>query len=179
MATPIVRWNEASGRWMAWVRFPDGTRKKVERVDKAAAHRDLDDLIELRSSGDEAAPRRERPASFGEVLDAWIAAGCPTVSPTRKTRHARAKWPNTIANVKNVEDACRWPGSGLPNDETSELRAVLAQNIVEEAVELVVLRLVDSRSEGLDLRIVEYLESDWAAVRLRHCPAEHLAGRFR
>jgi hypothetical protein len=32
---PTVRWNESAGRWMAWVRFPDGARRKVERVDKA------------------------------------------------------------------------------------------------------------------------------------------------
>ena len=40
---PTVRWNECAKRWMAWVRFPDGTRKKVERVDKADAQRDLND----------------------------------------------------------------------------------------------------------------------------------------
>jgi hypothetical protein len=27
-----VVWNEAKLRWMAWVRFPDGSRRKVERV---------------------------------------------------------------------------------------------------------------------------------------------------
>ena len=32
-----VRWNETNQRWMAWVRFPDGTRRKVERVEKAQA----------------------------------------------------------------------------------------------------------------------------------------------
>jgi len=44
---PIVRWNEAAGRWMAWVRFPDGSRRKVERVNKADAQRDLDALVGL------------------------------------------------------------------------------------------------------------------------------------
>ena len=34
---------------MAWVRFPNGSRRKVERVDKADAKRDLDEL--LRASG--------------------------------------------------------------------------------------------------------------------------------
>ena len=28
-----VRWNEGKQRWMAWVRFPDGSRRKVERVE--------------------------------------------------------------------------------------------------------------------------------------------------
>ena len=46
---PTVRWNESAGRWMAWVRFPDGSRRKVERVDKAAAQRDLDELLALRA----------------------------------------------------------------------------------------------------------------------------------
>ena len=87
---------------MAWVRFPDGTRRKVERVEKAAAQKDLDDLLALRASGEDAGPRRQKLASFAEVLDAWIAAGCPTVSPTRKTRHAREKSPNTIANATNL-----------------------------------------------------------------------------
>jgi site-specific recombinase XerD len=30
---PSVRWNESKQRWMAWVRFPDGSRRKVERVE--------------------------------------------------------------------------------------------------------------------------------------------------
>ena len=29
---------------MAWVRFPDGSRRKVERIDKADAERDLAEL---------------------------------------------------------------------------------------------------------------------------------------
>ena len=28
-----VQWNEAKQRWMAWVRFPDGSRRKIERVE--------------------------------------------------------------------------------------------------------------------------------------------------
>src|SRR5437660_1054529 len=32
---------------MAWVRFPDGSRRKVERVEKADAQRDLDELLAL------------------------------------------------------------------------------------------------------------------------------------
>jgi hypothetical protein len=51
---PSVRWNESKQRWMAWVRFPDGSRRKVERVDKAAAERDLNELLALRA--EEASP---------------------------------------------------------------------------------------------------------------------------
>ncbi len=32
-------------REMAWVRFPDGTRRKVELVDKADARHDLDEFV--------------------------------------------------------------------------------------------------------------------------------------
>jgi hypothetical protein len=46
-----VRWNEAKQRWMAWVRFPDGSRRKVERVEKAHAEADLNELLDLRASG--------------------------------------------------------------------------------------------------------------------------------
>ena len=87
---------------MAWVRFPDGTRRKVERIDKSTAQKDLDDLLALRAAGDDPGPKRQRLTTFAEVLDAWIAAGCPTVSPSRKTRHAREKSPNTIANATNL-----------------------------------------------------------------------------
>ena len=42
---PSVRWNESKQRWMAWVRFPDGSRRKVERVEKRYAQADLDELL--------------------------------------------------------------------------------------------------------------------------------------
>ena len=61
---PTVRWNESAGRWMAWVRFPDGARRKVERVDKAAAQRDLDELLSLRAQALEPPPRRQQAASL-------------------------------------------------------------------------------------------------------------------
>ncbi len=98
---PSVRWNEKAERWMAWVRFPDGSRRKVERVDKADAQRDLDRLLELRAQSLDA-PSRDRMASFAEVIEAWFDAGCPNVSPTRKSRHAREKSPNTIANARQL-----------------------------------------------------------------------------
>jgi integrase len=84
---------------MAWVRFPDGTRRKVERVDKADAQRDLDELLALRAQSLDPGPRRAKKATFAEVIDAWMEAGCPTVSPSKRTRHVREKSPNTIANA--------------------------------------------------------------------------------
>lgn len=99
---PTVRWNEAAQRWMAWVRFPDGTRRKVERVDKAAAQRDLDELLALRAQSLDPGPRRSRQATFAEVIEAWFQAGCPNVAPTSKSRHARVKSPNTIANARQL-----------------------------------------------------------------------------
>ena len=101
-AKPTVRWNESKQRWMAWVRFADGTRRKVERREKAEAQRDLDRLLELRAQDELPDPKREKLASFNQVLDAWLAAGCPTASPTRRTRHATLKSPNTIDNARTL-----------------------------------------------------------------------------
>ena len=120
---PTVRWNESAQRWMAWVRFPDGSRRKVERVDKAAAQRDLDELIALRAQSLDPAPRRERLASFAEVIEAWFEAGCPNVSPTSKSRHARVKSPNTIANARQLLGASVLPVIGkLRVDRTTTER---------------------------------------------------------
>ena len=99
---PTVRWNENAGRWMAWVRFPDGTRRKVERADKADAQRDLDELVTRRALSLDAGPKREKQATFAEVIAVWFTAGCPNVSPTRKSRHARDKSANTIANARQL-----------------------------------------------------------------------------
>ena len=99
---PVVRWNEGAGRWMAWVRFPDGNRRKVERVDKTDAQRDLDQLLATRAQGLEPVERRVRQATFDEVLDDWFAAGCPNVVPTKASRHARAKSPNTLTNARHI-----------------------------------------------------------------------------
>ena len=87
---------------MAWVRFPDGSRRKVERVEKADAQRDLDELLALRAQSLEPGPRRMRKATFNEVIDAWFADGCPNVAPTKKSRHARTKSPNTLANARQL-----------------------------------------------------------------------------
>ena len=65
---PTVRWNDGAKRWM-WVRFPDGTRRKVERVDKADAQRDLDELTSLRALGAEPSAKNVRQATFDEVIE--------------------------------------------------------------------------------------------------------------
>lgn len=103
-AKPAVRWNESKQRWMAWVRFPDGTRRKVERVEKADAEQDLNDLLALRAQAAAAPERRDRLASFGEVIDAWLDAGCPTAAPSKGTRHAKQKSQNTIDNARSLLD---------------------------------------------------------------------------
>ncbi|MDQ6697727.1 MAG: hypothetical protein M3Z46_09765, partial [Actinomycetota bacterium] len=87
---------------MAWVRFPDGSRRKVERVEKAAAQEDLDELLALRAQSLDPGPRREKLASFADVIDAWFAAACPNVSPTGRSRHTRVKSPNTVANARQL-----------------------------------------------------------------------------
>jgi integrase len=89
---------------MAWVRFPDGSRRKVERVSKADAQHDLDELLALRASAELPGPRRRRLATFGEVIDAWVGEGCPTAAPSSRGRHARTKSPNTVANVRYLLD---------------------------------------------------------------------------
>lgn len=97
-----VRWNENAGRWMAWVRFPDGTRRKVERIEKADAQADLDRLIALRAQGAEPDGKRLRQLTFNELIEEWFAAGCPNVAPTRASRHARIKSANTVANARQL-----------------------------------------------------------------------------
>ena len=100
-SAPSVRWNEKSGRWMAWVRFRDGSRKKVERVNKVDAQRDLDALLAQREL--EGVPsQRDRAATFEHVITAWFAADCANVSPNRRTRHATKKSANTIANARQL-----------------------------------------------------------------------------
>lgn len=99
---PSVRWNERNERWMAWVRFPDGSRRKVERTDKAEAQHDLDELLALRAQALDPGPRRQRSLTFSEVIDAWFAAGCPNVAPSRKSRHARVKAQATIENARQL-----------------------------------------------------------------------------
>ncbi len=99
---PTVRWNEGKQRWMAWVRFPDGSRRKVERVEKVDAQADLDALITLRAQAQAPDAPKQRLASFADVIEAWFGDGCPNVAPSRTSRHARVKLPNTIANARQL-----------------------------------------------------------------------------
>jgi integrase len=99
---PTVRWNEASQRWMAWVRFPDGSRRKVERAERADAEADLQELLARRSAGGVPERRGQRQPTFTQVIDAWLDAGCPSGAPSRRTRHATRKSPNTIDNARTL-----------------------------------------------------------------------------
>ncbi len=120
---PTVRWNEQKQRWMAWVRFPDGSRRKVERVEKADAQADLDELITLRAQAAAPDPARTRQATFADVIEAWFADGCPNVAPSRTSRHARVKSPNTIANARQLLGTSVLPKIGsLKVDRTTTRR---------------------------------------------------------
>src|SRR3546814_883380 len=87
---------------MAWGRFPDGSRRKVERADKIDAQSALDALVELRMQSLDPGRRRDRSLTFNEIIDAWFEAGCPNVSPTKTSRHARVKSAATVANAHQL-----------------------------------------------------------------------------
>lgn len=84
---------------MAWVRFPDGSRRKVERVSRADAQRDLDTLLALRAEDKTPNARHRRQVTFAEVLDSWFEAGCPNAIPSSRSRHVRVKSPNTVTTA--------------------------------------------------------------------------------
>jgi len=108
---------------MAWVRFPDGSRRKVERSEKADAQAALNELLTRRALAEAPEAVRQRQASFAEVIEAWFAAGCPNVSPTRTSRHARVKSPNTIANAHQLLGASVLPVIGdIRVDRTTTAR---------------------------------------------------------
>jgi integrase len=120
---PSVRWNEGKQRWMAWVRFPDGSRRKVERVEKVDAEKDLNELLALRAQAGSSGPRRLRLATFGEVMDAWVAAGCPKAAVSRNSRRVKAKSPNTLATIGYLFDGHVRPQiGGLRVDRTQTPR---------------------------------------------------------
>lgn len=80
-------------------------------------------MVALRAQSLDPGPRRERLASFAEVIEAWFEAGCPNVSPTSKARHARVKSPNTVANARQLLGASVIPVIGkLKVDRTSTAR---------------------------------------------------------
>jgi len=95
--------------------LPDGSRRKVERVDKATAQRDLDELLTLRAQALEPPPRRQQAASFAQIFDAWLEAGCPIASPVKTSRHAarsRRTPSPTPAICSTATSARRSVGSG-------------------------------------------------------------------
>jgi hypothetical protein len=59
------------------LRFADGSRRKVER-DKPDAKADLTDLLAERAGAAASVPRRERLASFDDVIDTWVETRSPT-----------------------------------------------------------------------------------------------------
>jgi integrase len=104
---------------MAWVRFPDGSRRKVERIDRAKAERDLAELLAQRAEEASPSPRRLRLATFDEVMDDWVAADCPKAAVSKNSRRARAKSPNTIATIRYLFDGHVRPQiGGLRVDRT-------------------------------------------------------------
>ncbi len=103
--------------------FLTARARKVERVSKRDAQKDLDDLIALRATGATVEPRHERLATFEQVIDGWLDAGCPSVSSTSRTRHAREKSPSTIANARTLLDVhVRATIGGLRVDRTTTTR---------------------------------------------------------
>ena len=114
---------------MAWVRFPDGSRRKVERVDKSDAQADSDELLALRAQSLDPGPRRARLATFDEVLDAWFAEGCPNSTANNESRHARTKSPNTLTNARLLLGASVGPVIGhlwVDRTSTERLEALFA-----------------------------------------------------
>ena len=109
---------------MAWVRFPDGSRRKVERIERVDAERDLQKLLAQRAQGNGSAPAsRLRLATFNDVLDAWVAAGCPKAAVSRNSRRARTKSASTITTIGYLFDGHVRPSiGGLRVDRTGTER---------------------------------------------------------
>lgn len=113
-----VRWNEKRQRWMASVRFPDGSRKFVVRVNRRDAERDLAALLNRRAEVGSPDPLRRNRATFNEVIDEWIAAGAPAMGP--KVRHIKPKGSKTIRQVNTAMNTHVRPAVGpLVVDRTS------------------------------------------------------------
>lgn len=123
---PSVRWNESKQRWMAWVRFPDGSRRKVERASRAEAERDLDTLLSERDTARSPRPRRERLVTFNEVLDGWVAAGCPNVAVDKRSRRAKPKSENTLDKIGYLLDGHVRPPLGNLRVERTDTERVAA-----------------------------------------------------
>jgi integrase len=97
---------------------------QVERVEKADAQSDLDELLALRAQEQSPEPRRTKQLTFNEVLDDWFEAGCP---------HARQKSANTIANARQLLGTSVRPviGHRWVDRTTTERLEVLFQDMAE------------------------------------------------
>jgi integrase len=108
---------------MAWVRFPDGSRRKVERASRTEAENDLNELLARRAAEGAPVPRRERLATFNELIDDWLDAGCPAGKPGPRARHVKSRSVNTIANARHLLDGHVRPDIGpLWVDRTQSAR---------------------------------------------------------
>ena len=59
---------------------------RIEWVEKADAHGDLDELVALHGLGATPSVCDVVRATFDEIIDEWFAAGCPNVLPTTASR---------------------------------------------------------------------------------------------
>ena len=99
---------------MAWVRYPDVTRRKVERVDKTDAQGDLDRLLATRAERRDPEQARLRQATFEDLIDEWLAAGCPNVIPTKGSRHVKEKSPEHGVERQAAPRCEHSPGDWAP-----------------------------------------------------------------
>jgi hypothetical protein len=75
------------------------------------------------------------------VIEAWFVAGCPSVSPTRTSRHAREKSPNTKANARQLLGTSVLPSIGaLKVDRTTTRRL---EELFESMVETHAMSAID------------------------------------
>lgn len=99
---------------MAFVRMPDGTRRKVERIDEDDAKRDLAEILAIRDGARPDSPRRQKKVTFAEVLEAWFKAGAPNVPSAEKNRlrHAKVKADTTLDRIRGSIDNHLVPNIG-------------------------------------------------------------------
>ena len=106
-------------------------------------------------------PRRQRLASFDDVIDAWFAAGCPTAAPSNRNRHAREKSPNTIANARYLLDHVRPKIGKLWVDRTTTARleevfvALASAGYATSTVDRTWLYLNQACQHGLRQRLIK------------------------
>jgi integrase len=119
---------------MAWVTFPDGSRGKVERTERSDAQLDLDELLAERDRGRSPGQRRQHLVTFDEVIDDWVAAGCPKAAVSKNSRRAKKKSENTLITIGYLLD-------GHVRPEIGKLRVDRTDN---ERVEAVFQKMADN-----------------------------------